>query len=297
MERHRHRILCAVFAAACAALALAPSQSARAASGDALASAQATSSFALREQDGGKAIEITNITFETTSNYVPGRPADERLLLRTTARSRRVIDEVGLDASVTVEAWPLGADVAAKPLYAVTFDGVGVTAEDSAVLVFDRGTEDVDWWSVYGLGTGSPLFDSHVPILRFSLSREMQTLRYAGFDVPPDDAADARLGEPRVVGVLAYASAERVIRRLLVTCSDTKRAAELRSYWDTERVLSLEEKGAAAKEPAQTLHLRWSAFYPSAPKPVMASIPIVADDLDAAHAKLPACMAVAPWSP
>ncbi len=179
----------------------------------------------------------------------------------------------------------------------MTLDGVGVTTEDSAVLVFDRGTEDVDWWSAYGLGTGAPLFDSHVPVLRFSLSREMQTLRYAGFDVPPDDAADARLREPHVVGVLAYASAERVIRRLLVTCSDKTRAAELRSYWDTERVLSLEEKGAAAKEPAQTLHLRWSAFYRSAPKPVMASIPIVADDLDAAHAKLPACMAVAPWSP
>jgi hypothetical protein len=258
---------------------------------------QATSSFALREQDGSKSIEITNVTFETTSTYVPGRPADERLLLRTSTRSRQVIDEEGLDASVTVEAWPLGTDPAAKPLYAVTLDGVGVAAEDSAVLVFDRGTEDVDWWSVYGLGTGAPLFDSHVPLLRFSLSREVQTLRYAGFDVPPDDAPDPRLREPHVVGVLAYASAERVIRRLLVSCSDTKRAAELRSYWDTERVLSLEEKGAAAKEPAQTLHLRWSAFYPSAPKPATASIPIVADDLDASHAKLPACMAVASWSP
>ncbi|MGH6962371.1 MAG: hypothetical protein ACREE7_17965, partial [Dongiaceae bacterium] len=170
-------------------------------------------------------------------------------------------------------------------------------AEDSAVLVFDRGTEEVDWWSVYGLGTGAPLFDSHVPVLRFSLSREMQTLRYVGFDVPPDDAADPRLREPQVVGVLAYASVERVISRLLVTCSDTKRAAELRSYWDTERVLSLEGNGAAAKEPAQTLHLRWSAVYPSAPEPVMASIPIVADDLDVAHAKLPACMALAAWSP
>jgi hypothetical protein len=292
MVRYRHRILCAA-AAAIAALALAPSQPARADSG----ATQATSSFAVREQDGSKAIEITNVTFETTSTYVPGRPADERLLLRTTARSRQVIDEEGLDASVTVEAWPLGTDPAAKPLYAVTLDGVGVTAEDSAVLVFDRGTEEVDWWSIYKLGTGEPLFDSHVPLLRLSLSREVQTLRYAGFDVPPDDATDPRLREPHVVGILAFASAERVIRRLLVTCSDKTRAAELRSYWDTERVLSLEEKGAAAKEPAQTLLLRWSAYYPSPPKPVTASIPIAADDLDALHAKLPACMAVAPWSP
>jgi hypothetical protein len=288
-----HRVLCSLLAAACAALVPLASQSARADSGG----TQATSSFALREQDGGKAIEITNVTFETTSTYVPGRPTDERLLLRTTTHSRQVIDEEGLEASVTVEAWPLGADPAAKPLYAVTLDGVGVTAEDSAVLVFDRGTEDVDWWSVYGLGTGASLFDSHVPMLRFSLSREVQTLRYAGFDVPPDDATDPRLREPHVVGVLAYASAERVIRRLLVSCSDAKRAAELRSYWDTERVLSLEEKGAAAKEPAQTLRLRWSAFYPSPPKPATAAIPIVADDLDASNAKLPICISVTPWSP
>ena len=157
-----HRVLCSLLAAACAALVPLASQSARADSGG----TQATSSFALREQDGGKAIEITNVTFETTSTYVPGRPADERLLLRTTTHSRQVIDEEGLEASVTVEAWPLGSDPAAKPLYAVTLDGVGVTAEDSAVLVFDRGTEDVDWWSVYGLGTGASLFDSHVPMIR-----------------------------------------------------------------------------------------------------------------------------------
>src|SRR5215470_8570072 len=177
MDRHRHHTLWTVLAAACAALAFAALPPARAASGDALANAQATSSFDLREQDGGKVIEVTNVTFETTSSAVPGRPSDERLLLRTTARSRQVIDEVGLDASVTVEAWPLGADPAVTPLYAVTLAGVGVTTEDSAVLVFDRGTEDVDWWSVYGLGTGAPLFDSHVPVLRFSLSREIQTLR------------------------------------------------------------------------------------------------------------------------
>jgi hypothetical protein len=295
--RPGHTAFCCVFAAVSAALLLMPTKLARADSGGAPMGTQATSSFALREQDGGKAIDITNVTFETTSTYVPGRPAEERLLLRTTARSRQVIDEEGLEASVTVEAWPLGTDPAATPLYTVTLDGVGVTVEDSAVLVFDRGTEDVDWWSVHGLGTGSPLFDSHVPVLRLSLSREVQTLRYVGFDVPPDDATDPRLREPHVVGILAYASAERVIRRLLVSCSDPKRAAELRSYWDTERVLSLEEKGAAAKEPAQTLHLRWSAFYPSPPKPVTVSIPIVADDLDTTHAKLPACMAVAPWSP
>ncbi len=297
MKLRLDRVLRTVFTAACGTLAATSAELACADSGSVLASGQGSSSFALREQDGGKTVEITNVTFETTSTNVPGRPPDERLLLRTTMRSREVIDEAGVEASVTVETWPLGTDVAAKPLYSVTLDGVAVTTEDGAVLVFDRGTEDVDWWSVYKLGTGELLFDSHVPVLRFSLSREVQTPRYVGFEVPPDDATDEKLREPHVVGVLAYASAERTIRRLLVTCSDAKRAADLRSYWDTVRALSLAEKGDAAKEPAQTLHLRWSASYPSPPKPVTASIPILADDLDPAHAHMPACMKLQHWSP
>jgi hypothetical protein len=122
-------------------------------------------------------------------------------------------------------------------------------------------------------------------------------MRYVGFEVPPDDASNPKLREPHIVGVLAYASGEKVIRRLLLTCSDAKRAAELRSFADTMRALSLEEKEDAAAEPAQTLHLRWSAYFPSPPNPVTAAIPIAADDLDIAHAHLPACMKLQPWSP
>jgi hypothetical protein len=122
-------------------------------------------------------------------------------------------------------------------------------------------------------------------------------MRYVGFEVPPDDASNPKLREPHIVGVLAYASGEKVIRRLLLTCSDAKRAAELRSFADTMRTLSLDENGDADTEPAQTLHLRWSAYFPSPPNPVTASIPIAADDLDAAHAHLPACMKVQAWSP
>lgn len=272
------------------------------AAADSTGSAQATSSIVLGEQDGAKTVEITNVTFETTGTYVPGRTVDERLLLRETAHSHQVIDEKGLDATVTVEAWPLGTDVAAKPLYGVTLDGVGVTTEDSAVLVFDRGTEDVAWWSVYKVGTGEPLFDSHVPVLRFSLSREVQTVRYVGFEVPPDDATDERLREPHVVGMLAYASAERVIGRLLVTCDNTERAALLRSYWDTTRTLSVVYDGDAAEQPPKLLLLDWRPTAPVAPgspvpAPDIASIPVAGDDLDPAHAQIPACIALAPWSP
>ena len=264
---------------------------------DSTGSAQATSSIVLGEEDGAKTLEITNITFDANAIAVPGRPPGDRLLLRKTTKSREVMGDEGVEATVTIDAWPLGTDLTAKPLYSVTLEGLDAVVEDYSVLVFDRGTEEVDWWSVYHLGTGEPLFDSYVPVLHFSVSREIQTMRYVGFEVPPDDASNPKLREPHIVGVLAYASAEKVIRRLLLTCSDTKRAAELRSFADTMRTLSLDEKDDAAKAPAQTLHLRWSAYFPSPPNPVTASIPIAADDLDAAHAKLPACMKLQPWSP
>jgi hypothetical protein len=265
---------------------------------DAAGSAQATSSVTLGAlQDGAQTLDITNATFEITNNFVPGRPQDERLLLRKTAKSKEVVGDEGVEASVTVEAWPLATDVTAKPLYSLTLEGIDVTTEDSALLVFNRGTEEVEWWSVYKLGTAEPLFDTYVPMLRLSLSREEQTPRYVGFEVPPDDASNTKLREPHVVGVLTYASSEKVLRQLLLTCSDAKRAAELRSFADTVRTLTLEEKGDTVPTPAQTLHLRWSAWYPSPPNPVTAAIPIAADDLDAAHAHLPACMKVQPWSP
>jgi hypothetical protein len=264
---------------------------------DSIGSAQATSSVVLGEEDGAKTLEITNVTFEANAIAVPGRPPGDRLILRKTTKSREVMGDEGVEATVTIDAWPLGTDLTAKPLYSVTLEGLDAVVEDYSVLVFDRGTEEVDWWSVYHLGTGEPLFDSYVPVLHFSISREIQTMRYVGFEVPPDDASNPKLREPHVVGVLTYAAADKVIRQLLLTCSDAKRAADLRSFADTMRSLSLEEKDDAAKEPAQALHLRWSSYYPSPPNPVTASIPIAADDLDAAHAKLPACMKLQRWSP
>jgi hypothetical protein len=186
----------------------------------------------------------------------------------------------------------------------VTLDGVDATVADNAVIVFERGTEDIAWQSVHSLGTGVPLFDTFVPLLRLSPSLETGTPRYAGFDVPPDDAPDPRLRDPKVVGVLAYASPERTLGRLLLTCIDAERAAALRSYWDTTRALSSVRDVSAADRPKDILLLSWHSAdalsrTPDSPisLPEVASIPIEGDDLDATHAGTPACIALAPWSP
>ena len=59
--------------------------------------AQSAASFALAVKDGETIVDITNVAFATTGTYVPGRPTDERLVLRTTVRSHEVICDKGVD--------------------------------------------------------------------------------------------------------------------------------------------------------------------------------------------------------
>src|SRR5262249_62121290 len=163
---------------------------------------QATASAVRGDKADPKTREITNAPFDANATAVPGRAPGERLLLRKTTKSREVMGDMGVEATVTIDAWPLGTDLTTKPLYSVTLEGLDAVVEDYAVLVFDRGTEEVDWWSVYKLGTGEPLFDSYVPVLHFSVSRESQTMRYVGFDVPPAVASIRKLRQPAPGGVL-----------------------------------------------------------------------------------------------
>ena len=232
-------------------------------------------------KDGQQTVEITNVAYEVTSTAVPGRPQDERLLLRTTTRTKQVVDEIGMEASTTVEAWPLGVDPKQKPLYTLKAPGVDAKTVDGALVVILRGLEDTEWWSVYKLGTGRRLFDTYTPLLGFSIRRDIQTMRYAGLDVPEDDAPDTRLRDPHVVAVLTYASAERVMREALITSDDPKQAQSLRSFADANRSVTLLES------PARALKIAISQNYPSAPATVALTIPIVRDDLDLAHAQMP----------
>jgi hypothetical protein len=217
-----------------------------------------------------------------TSIGVPGRPQDQRLLLRTTTRTKQVVDEIGMEASTAVEAWPLGVDPKQKPLYSLKAEGVDSKTVDGALLVILRGLEDTEWWSVYKLGTGERLFDTYVPLLGFSIRRDIQTMRYVGLEVPADDAADARLKDPHVVAVLTYASAERVLREALITSDDPKQAQSLRSFADASRLVTL------VQTPTRALKISISQNYPSAPATVSLTVPIVRDDLDLAHVQMPA---------
>lgn len=250
--------------------------------------AQSSSTFSFENKGDEKTVQIVNVVYEETGNGIPGLPLDQRLVLRKTTKTKHVVDDIGIEASTTVEAWPLGADLKQKPLYSLTVSGIDPVV-NSDVLVVSRGLEEDEWWSVYQLANGHHLFDTYVPLAPFSTSREILTLRFAGLVVATDDATDARLKDPHAIAVLTYASAERVIREALISSDDPKQAVMLRSLADSTRTLS------AVGRPSRGLTLNISQNYPSAPQTVTLTIPIARDDLDLAHVQAPARLHVTPW--
>jgi hypothetical protein len=251
---------------------------------------QASSSIAYRVDKDEEIVEIANVAWQVTGTDIPGRPKNERLVLRTTASERQVLGDIGSDAKVTVEAWPMGADLQSKPLYSVTQTGLEAHTLENALLQFARGTEEVEWWSVHQLGTGKHLFDTYVPAVNFSTSREFFISRYGALDVPPDDDADARLKEPHIVAVLVYASTEKVIREALITADEVNRAAELRSYADTRRTLTLRESPSLPP----VLRIRFLSNG-KVEKQTLLEVPVAKDDLDIAAATVPAGLHVKAW--
>jgi hypothetical protein len=252
---------------------------------------QSASTFSLSTKDKEQTIEISNVAYEVTGTAIPGRPSDERLVLRKTTHTKYMVDEIGQEATTTVEAWPLGTDFRQKPLYALKVEGVEPTIIEGDVLQVSRGFEDVEWWSLYKLANGEHLFDTHTPLTKFSISREILTMRYAGMEVPPDNTPDPRLKDPHVVAILTYASATKVIREVLISADDVKQAELLRSYADSAHILEGVERDAVVR----SLRVTIRQHYPSPPNPVVLTIPLAGDDLDPAHAQVAARMHVAAW--
>ncbi|HKE24863.1 MAG TPA: hypothetical protein VKB88_21020 [Bryobacteraceae bacterium] len=249
-----------------------------------LAAQPPASSFRYHADGDDKVVEITNVVYQVTQIYAPSQAW---LALRTTTRSKEVLDEKGWESKIRLEAWPVGTDLNSKPLYAID-----VPASEATLLggelwqVMDGATDpDVPVWTVYRVATGQQVFQSFTAPLamRVELSHTDQTFqdRFAGLYVPPDDAPDARLRDKHVVGVIAYASTEGLLGEAVVTCDDIKKATELRSYWDAERFLTPQEAPSA-------IQLRFK------PGPVL-RIPILPNGMDLRHAVVPVGFHLNAW--
>jgi hypothetical protein len=249
---------------------------------------RSTSEISLTAKDSEEIVGITNFSYEVSGTHVPGRPSEERLVIRKKVRTRQVLDEIGMEAVTILEAWPLGTNLEEKPLYSMNVEGADAQMVNGELLEVSRGVEEVEWWSIYKLGIGEHIFDTYVPLVQFSISRETVKQRYVGLEVPPDDTADARLKDPHVVGVITYASAEQVIREALLTCDDPKQAQMLRSFADETRAISVSES-------PRSITISFSRNFPSTPATQTVIIPVSKDDLDLARAKFPARMHLAAW--
>ena len=243
--------------------------------------AQPQASYKYTVKGDEKTVEITNVDYEVVNSA---------MVLRKTVKSKQVIGDIGIQATSTTEAWKLGTDLKQKPLYSVSVEGTESRTVESELFVVSRGVEEVEWWSVYRLADGAHLFDTYTPLIAFSINRKEMTLRYAGLEVPEDDAKDARLKDPHVVGVLSYASEAKVIREALITCEDPKLAAQMRSYADETRTLT--QNGAPK---SQILRIAFSQNFPSPPATIAVVVPIAGDDLDLTLAKLPPRVHIAAW--
>jgi hypothetical protein len=251
--------------------------------------AQSASTVSYTVAGGGETVEIHNVAWQYTGTGVPGRPADERLLLRTTTHEKNFVGDIPEPGAMTLEAWPLGVDPKQKPLYSVKLEADSARTLDNGLWVIDRGYVDAPMWSIHRLGDGRHLFDTHVELVRFQVSRADGNPRYAGLDVPADDTPDARLKDPHVVAVLVYAAEDRVLREALITHDKPAEARQMRSFADEMQEVALIET------PVRRLKLTFSHNYPDAAATVEVSVPLSKDDLDTSHAQLPAGMHIAAW--
>lgn len=200
-----------------------------------------------------RALEIQNVTWQATDQF----------LSRQTVVSRHIVGDKGQESNVTVEAWKLGVDPKQKPLYTIKAEGTGGRIVDGCLYVVDRGLEEVEWWSIYRLDNGQHLFDTHVPPVSYES-------RYYGLEIPEGE-------QGKTIGFLTYSTDQQVKRRVVLLHDDAKQAALLRSYWDTQRTLTYSD------------HQVKITFQPSG---VIVTIPVARDDLDVAHARIPAGMHV-----
>jgi hypothetical protein len=249
-------------------------------------------------QDDAPAVEIVNQTYALTGDHLSGR-ADkaERLVLRARIATTEVEGDKGVEGKVTVTAWVMGADLDGPPLYSIALSGVSAHAANN-FLVFERGTEDAQWQSIYQLGTGKRLFDcAGTPVVfAIALDADRWSDRLAGLYLPPDDAADPRLKRPEIVGILTYAAPDSdagVLHELVITQDDHDQAAQLRSYWTGEEDWRLSvspdpSQGGGAGEPKMTI-----GFFGTITAKLV--IPIPGDDFDLEHAELPAGFHLARW--
>ncbi len=235
--------------------------------------------FSVRDRQGQLEGRMADVHFQPV---ILPRLKDHRpppILVRFDV-SNSVFADSGAEGAVHLQAWPLKgpATLERTPLYNVTVPGRSARIQHGDLLMVSHGGGRK---SAYSLSNGRWLFDADAPIAVFT---EPDTSAAEGGRrlIAVAQSPDGVIGNG--VAVLAYATPERILSRVLLYAHDPVRARFLRGTVSMTR--AVERIDSAGK---RVLELQLPAG--------LVRIGIQPDSLDLAAASVPDGLALAPMVP
>lgn len=220
--------------------------------------------FGVRERDGRLDGRMINVSFQTMHVVMPGDPRPRRLLLRLEVTNADVFASRPGEGRVRLDVWPLDGidDVRGPSLYTIVAPGRSAAFGEDGTLVVEHSNRR----GVYALSSGQWLYDWEAPPATFTAEgerRRVVALASVEEDMPP-----------RAIAVLTLATAQTVLKRVMIVADDPTRARLLRSTIGMIRPVPRMDDSTR-----RTIDL-------SLPAGTM-RIPVTGDDLDIAAAQVP----------
>jgi len=162
---------------------------------------------------------VVNTTYRVTGTFIPGRPQEERFVIRQRIETVQVQDEKGSRSTVVrADVWRLGDDMAAPPLYTIEQPGADDARLFRAEYYVVLG-ENTDWpyapETAYRLADGTRMFEASAPWATLQVLGEGPPTRHGVFATANLEAVAARAAEPgQAVGILTYATSGEVVQRI-----------------------------------------------------------------------------------
>ncbi len=193
--------------------------------------------------------DTPTLTLTARSHFLTGEIASprglrERLILDMTVVAREMLGEKGIEGNVEISARP--ADREMRLLYTLRLPGQSARLDEVGFVVVDHENCCALHRAYHDAATGERLFEATVPTAALTLEGPSWKRRIAAFVAAMDDRDDHRAWGENAVGLVTYAAADRVIRRVLVEAGDAEAARRLRSQFEERMALAWVDRQTGA---------------------------------------------------
>jgi hypothetical protein len=272
---------------------------------------EATSSIEVGSQDGAIEWKVKNRTYDVVSFWPAGAEAPRTLLLaQNVALTRRTDMDGSQNPKVRVDASDIGADGALTPAWvieAVAEEGgthyLGAFGEAYVTTLYGCcGSLDADTY--YSLVNGKKMIAANGEIALLEVPNSRGLIRLAGVETPWSATQDPMFLEQRdLLGIITYASHEGTIERVALRIGGDDFESMADSLMALPELVWVPHSGeAAAREltlwsldgERDPSHLTGVSLRVTYTPEAWVEIPVVADRLDLASAKLAPNLAVEP---